>query len=96
MPNDNNSMGLAGGLMSKRKEVGDTAAIPAPIRLMMLKRKQEKKDTTPVYSKEDAIQDLKSGYQPKAPQDTSKIKMAHNEWLKHINELGYELKKKSQ
>lgn len=91
---DNTSMGLSSGLIGK-----DTSNIPASIRLMMLKRKQEKKDTTPVWSKEDMLEGIKKGFKGMTQQERDSIsnKFDHDAYVKHLDSIGMEIaKKKSQ
>lgn len=92
---DNNA-GVLRSLMGSDKPSMDTASIPDAVKKIMLLRKMKSQDKTPKYSREDAIKDMKSGgYKPSM--DSAQQKMAHDEWMKHIDQLGYELtKKKSQ
>lgn len=86
-------MGLISGLMGGQMS-GDSTTIPLQIRAIMAKRKAASTDTTPKISVEDDIKAANAGKRvPPVPDST--IKMAHDQWLKHIDALGYEVKPKS-
>jgi hypothetical protein len=87
--------GLIGGMRFPSNGLmgGDSTLIPASIRAIMAKRKAASTDTTP---KVNVLEDIKAANEGKrvAPIPDSTIKKSHDEWLKHIDDLGYEVKKK--
>ncbi len=100
MPNELNSgKGLIGsmklptnGLMGS----GDSTKIPEAIRAIMAKRKATSADTTkPLNMAEElkAIQAGKKGFSDKQ-RDSLAAKFDHDAYVKHLDEIGYEVVKK--
>ena len=81
------------GMPSGTDSTGANKNIPPEIQAIIAARK--KKDTTPVWSREDGLRAIREGKMVSAVPDST-IKMAHDQWLKHIDDLGYELKKKTR
>ena len=87
------NLGIASGLMGRQMS-GDSTSIPLQVRAMMAKRKSSE---TPV-AKVDVMADIKAANEGKrnTPVADSTIKMAHDQWVKHLDGLGYEIRKKEQ
>ena len=92
-------LGLGNGLIPSRQMSGDSTTIPLQVRAMMAKRKE----STPSVPKINMAEELKAiaagkkgGYTQKE-RDSAAATFDHAAYLKHIDELGYEVvKKKSQ
>jgi hypothetical protein len=86
--------GLIGGMkFPSNGLMGDSTKIPEAIRAIMAKRRAASTDNTP---KVNVLEDIKAANEGKrvAPIPDSTIKKSHDEWMKHIDTMGYELKKK--
>jgi hypothetical protein len=87
--------GLIGGMKFPSNGLmgGDSTKIPEAIRAIMAKRRAASTDNTP---KVNVLEDIKAANEGKrvAPIPDSTIKKSHDEWMKHIDTMGYELKKK--
>ena len=84
---DYSQMGLASGLVPSR----DTTNIdPKILAMMAIMRRKNGDDNTP---KVNVLDDIKAANEGKrvAPVPDSTIQMAHTDWLKHIDNLGYQL-----
>ena len=82
-------MGLVSGLVGR-----DTTGIdPKLLAIMKMRREKNGTDNLPKVNVLDDIAAANAGKRV-PPIADSTIKMAHQDWLKHIDELGYELKPK--
>jgi hypothetical protein len=84
--------GLAGGLLG-----GDTTNLSPQVRaLLAMRRKQNGTDNTPKVNILDDIKAANAGKR-NTPLPDSTIKMAHEQWVAHLDNIGYEIvpKKKS-
>ena len=91
------NMGLISGLMGGQMS-GDSTTIPLQIRAIMAKRKSEKKDDTPVWSQQYALKAINEKYKgmSDAQRDSIGRTFNHEQYLKHLDEIGMQVVPKKQ
>ena len=86
------SMGLVSSLMGGQMS-GDSTTIPLQIRAIMAKRAAEKKDNTPMWTKEDALDAINKGFKgmSQAQRDSISNKFDHKAYVEHLDQLGMQV-----
>lgn len=89
-------MANTGGLMSGLVVGGDTTLIPPQVRALMAKRRSESNDNTPRINMIEEIKAASLGKKGLTPQQTDSLakQFNHDEYIKHLDSLGYEVVKK--
>jgi hypothetical protein len=89
-------LGLGSGLIPSRQMSGDSTTIPAQVRAIMAKRKEESLKSAPLFTKEDALMAINKGFKgmTQAERDSAAAKFDHEAYEKHLNDMGFQIVKK--
>lgn len=102
MPQDAKAKAVMASLKDSDDKAADTTGLSKinpslPLKLRMTILANRKKDTTPIYTKGDSLRDAQMGGDYRGQSmDSTQIKMAHDQWLKHLDDMGYMVVKKQQ
>ena len=89
------SIGLITGITGQMSGRDTTGIDPKLLAIMAMRRKQKGLDDTPKVTVADDIKAANAGKTTPAIADST-IKMAHDQWVKHLDLLGFEVVPKKQ
>jgi hypothetical protein len=89
------NMGLITGIVGQMSGRDTTNIDPKLLAIMAMRRKQKGLDNEPKVNVEDDIKAANAGKKMQPIADST-IKMAHDQWLAHLDKLGLEVVPKKQ